>query len=284
MRRHPDSLIMANQLRTRVITALVLLAILLAVVFSQSFAVFMITVTVFYAATAWESFRLFKVRHAIVATALWTLAFVFIVFQDHLLSTPILFALCVVIWMFRLFPSLAMGLPPLASVSNRLLNVMYAVAILGCFIAIAALYKHGPLYLFSVMAIVWIADIGAYFSGKAFGKHKLAPSISPGKSWEGAVGGWIAVLVFAAISTGFPAMADTFATHIQVKWNWAGLVLVMTVVAAASVAGDLFESQLKRRADVKDSSHFLPGHGGVLDRVDALIPVLPLAALFDLWL
>jgi phosphatidate cytidylyltransferase len=275
---------MANHLRTRVITALVLLAVLLAVLFAQSFAAFAIAATLFYAATAWESFRLFKIRHPFVATALWTLAFVFMVFQDRLLSAPILFALCVAIWVFRLFPSLALGLPPLASVGNRLLNATYAVAILGCFIAIAALYGQGPLYLFSVMAIVWIADIGAYFSGKAFGKRKLAPSISPGKSWEGAIGGWIAVLVFAAISTDIPALADTFATHIQAKWNWIGFALVMTVIVAASVAGDLFESQLKRRAEVKDSSNLLPGHGGVLDRVDALIPVLPLAVLFDLWL
>jgi phosphatidate cytidylyltransferase len=275
---------MANPLRTRVITALVLLAVLLAVLFSQSFAVFAITATVFYAAAAWESFRLFKIKHPLVAAALWTFAFVLIVFQERFLNTPILFVLCVAVWAVRLFPSLAFGLPPLASVSNRLLNAIFAVAVLGCFIAIAALYKHGPLYLLSVMAIVWIADIGAYFSGKAFGKHKLAPSISPGKSWEGAVGGWLAVLILTAVSTEIPALADTFATHIQIKWNWIGFVLVMSVVVAASVAGDLFESKLKRRAGVKDSSSLLPGHGGVLDRIDALIPVLPLAVLFDSWL
>jgi phosphatidate cytidylyltransferase len=275
---------MSNALRTRVVTALILLAILLAVLYSRSFVVFSLAVTIFYAAAAWESFRLFKVRHPLAAMALWTLVFVFILLQERFLDAPLLFGLCAVIWAVRLFPSLGFGLPPLASVGNRLLNAIYAIAVLGCFIAIAALYKHGPLYLFSVMALVWIADIGAYFSGKTFGKHKLAPSISPGKSWEGAVGGWIAVLVLAAISTEVPALADTFATHIQVKWNWVGFVLVMSLVVAASVAGDLFESQLKRRAGVKDSSNLLPGHGGVLDRIDALIPVLPIAVLFDSWL
>jgi phosphatidate cytidylyltransferase len=275
---------MTSQLRVRVITALALLAVLVAVLYSQSFIAFAITATVFYAAAAWESFRLFKIKHPVVATALWTLAFALMVFQDRFLSAPILFALCVAIWVIRLFPSLGFGLPPLASVGNRLLNAIYAVAVLGCFIAIAALYKVGPLYLLSVLALVWIADIGAYFSGKAFGKRKLAPSISPGKSWEGAIGGWIAVLVLAAVSTAIPALADTFAAHIKAKWNWIGFMLVMSVVVAASVAGDLFESLLKRRAEVKDSSNLLPGHGGVLDRIDALVPVLPLAVLFDLWL
>lgn len=275
---------MPNALRTRVVTALVLLAILLAVLLSKSFFLFVAAATAFYAAAAWESFRLFKVKHAVIATVLWTCLFIFIVLQERFLNAPFLFALCVAIWAIRLFPSLAIGLPPLATISNRLLNAVYGIAILGCFVAIALLYKHGPVYLLSVMAIVWIADVGAYFSGKAFGKRKLAPSISPGKSWEGALGGWVAVLVLAAISTEIPVFADTFATHIQIKWNWIGFVLIMTLVVAASVAGDLFESQLKRRAGVKDSSNLLPGHGGVLDRVDALIPVLPIAVLFDSWL
>jgi phosphatidate cytidylyltransferase len=129
------------------------------------------------------------------------------------------------------------------------------------------------------MAIVWIADIGAYFAGKAFGKRKLAPSISPGKSWEGAIGGAIAVLVLTSASVYFTALHDTFATHVQRSLGWGGLIAVMLLVVVASVVGDLFESMLKRRAGMKDSSKLLPGHGGVLDRIDALIPVLPLATL-----
>ena len=136
------------------------------------------------------------------------------------------------------------------------------------------------------MALVWIADIGAYAAGKAFGKRKLAPSISPGKSWEGAIGGGLAVLLIASLSVlfGGAALADTFAVRVQARFGWAALFAVLVVITAASVVGDLFESQLKRRAGVKDSSKLLPGHGGVLDRIDALIPVLPLAALIDTWL
>lgn len=270
-------------LKTRVITALILLAIFLAVLFSRSFLVFALGATIFFAAAAWESFRLFHGKHPIVGAVLWTAAFVFILFRENFAEAALLFGLCSAIWIIRLAPSLALGLPPLDSTGSRLLNGIYGITILGCFIAIAALFKHSPLYLFSVMAIVWIADIGAYFAGKAFGKRKLAPSISPGKSWEGAVGGWLAVLVVSAATAAHPMLADTFAARLQIKWGWPGLAGVMTLLVAASIVGDLFESLLKRRAGVKDSSNLLPGHGGVLDRIDALIPVLPLAILFDSW-
>ena len=147
----------------------------------------------------------------------------------------------------------------------------------------AVLFLHSPGFLFSTMAIVWVADIGAYFSGKAFGKHKLAPTISPGKSWEGAIGGWILVLIFGAGSTTISVFHDTAPTQIFEKFGWVGFVAVMTTLSVASVVGDLFESLLKRRAGMKDSSALLPGHGGVLDRIDALIPVIPIVAFLDLW-
>ena len=133
------------------------------------------------------------------------------------------------------------------------------------------------------MALVWVADIGAYFAGKAFGKHKLAPSISPGKSWEGAIGGWVAVLLIAGGSTLIPQLQDTFAAQLLMRKGIVISAVLLSLISAASVVGDLFESMLKRRAGMKDSSHLLPGHGGVLDRIDALIPVLPLAVLLDLW-
>lgn len=271
-------------LKTRVITALVLLAVLLSVSFSNSPLFFVIVAAAFFAATAWESFRLFHNRHPLIGAVLWTAAFALIMFRGDFSKAATLCALCVAIWVVRLAPSLAIGLPPLEGFGNRLLNGIYGIAILGCFVAIAVLFQHSPLYLLSIMAIVWVADIGAYFAGKALGKRKLAPSISPGKTWEGAVGGWLAVLLLAAATTAIPFLNGTFAPKIQLKWGWAGLVVVMTLLVIASIVGDLFESQLKRRAGMKDSSRLLPGHGGVLDRIDALIPALPLAVLFDSWL
>lgn len=271
-------------LKTRVITAVILLAVLLSVLYSNSFAFFVVVSGAFYAAAAWESFRLFRNAQPLIGAALWTVAYVFIVLRGAPSGAVVLFAICAAIWALRLAPALALGLPPLDSLGNRLLNGVYGIAILGCFVAIAALFRQSPVYLLSVMAIVWIADIGAYFVGKAFGKHKLAPSISPGKSWEGAIGGWIAVLVLASTSTMLPQLAGTFSFRILVKWGWPGFVLIMTLLVAASIVGDLFESQLKRRAGMKDSSNLLPGHGGVLDRIDALIPTLPLAVLLDFWI
>jgi phosphatidate cytidylyltransferase len=221
-------------LRTRVITAVVLLAALLAVVLSGSFALFAAALIVFFAAASWESFRLFKSQHPAVGAALWTAAFAFLLFQGRGPDATLIFAICAVIWALRFAPSLALGLPPIDRFDNRLLNGIYSIAIIGCFLAIAGLFRHSALYLFSVLAIVWVADVGAYFAGKAFGKHKLAPSISPGKSWEGAIGGWIAVLVLAGLSTLPPALADTFAARIRAEWGWAGFAAVMTLLVAAS--------------------------------------------------
>ncbi|HEY4074381.1 MAG TPA: phosphatidate cytidylyltransferase [Herbaspirillum sp.] len=271
-------------LKTRVLTALILLAILLPVLFMNAFLPFALVTVVFFAAASWESFRLFGNSKPWFATVVWTAIYAFIVFIYGLPGVQKLFWLCAALWAVRFAPALGLGLPPLRHTGNRLLNATYSIAIFGCFIAVVALFQHSPLYLLSVMAVVWVADVGAYFSGKMFGRHKLAPGISPGKSWEGAIGGWLLVLICAALTSIVPALADTFPAALREHFGWPGLVAVMTVLVVASVVGDLFESMLKRRAEVKDSSGLLPGHGGVLDRIDALIPVLPLAALLELWL
>jgi phosphatidate cytidylyltransferase len=193
----------------------------------------------------------------------------------------LLFALCVALWAIRFAPALGIGLPASQGLGARLLAMSYALAILGAFAALAVLYRISGLYLFSVMALVWVADIGAYFAGRRFGKNKLAPSISPGKTREGALGGLICVLLLGFIAHFTPALADTFPAAVGREWGVPGLIVVLAAVTVASVVGDLFESMLKRRAGMKDSSNLLPGHGGVLDRIDALLPVLPLAVLLS---
>ncbi|HEX8480068.1 MAG TPA: phosphatidate cytidylyltransferase [Telluria sp.] len=278
-------------LKTRIVTALALLAVLLPVLYLNNFTAFAVIVTVFFGAAIWEAFRLFNPdsKRAALIAVFWTAAFAYGFFftPGGTRNPQFWFPICVAIWIIRFVPSLKMGLPPMEHVSNTILSMLYAIAIVGCFAAIVELFRHSPVYLLSVMALVWIADIGAYFSGKAFGKRKLAPSISPGKSWEGAIGGGIAVLVIASATVLMAApgspLADTFAVRLQAEHGWAITILALLAITAGSVVGDLFESQLKRRAGFKDSSNLLPGHGGVLDRIDALIPVLPLAALIGAW-
>jgi len=128
----------------------------------------------------------------------------------------------------------------------------------------------GLLAILYVFLVVWVADIGAYFSGKAFGKAKLAPRVSPGKSWAGVWGGLVAVALLA-IAAGLVAGAQTADILL--------LLVASVVVAAVSVVGDLLESMLKRFRGIKDSSQLLPGHGGIMDRIDSLTAAIPLFAL-----
>ena len=146
--------------------------------------------------------------------------------------------------------------------------------ILPTWLALVQLRQAGALTLIAIMAVVWLADIAAYFFGRALGRHKLAPSISPGKTWEGAVGGALAVIVYGLVLA--PKLPGVLAQ------NFPLLLLVLILLTAISVSGDLFESLLKRQAGLKDSSSILPGHGGVLDRIDSLTSTLPLVAL--VWL
>jgi len=271
-------------LKTRVITAVVLLVLLLGVLFSGSYPAVAVVVTVFFGAAVWEAFRLFRNKAAVVVAAFWAAAFAYTFFFNNGLSQAKLWLMLgVAIWLLRFTPSLKLGLPAPEGFGNVMLSMVYAVTLVACFVAILVLFKVSPVFLLSAMAIVWVADIGAYFAGKAFGKRKLAPSISPGKSWEGAIGGWIAVLVLGSASIlaagAVPLLDQTFAVALVAKHGWVLTLLILTVLVAASIVGDLFESQLKRRAGMKDSSNLLPGHGGVLDRIDALVPVLPIAAL-----
>ncbi|MDQ1920696.1 phosphatidate cytidylyltransferase [Massilia pseudoviolaceinigra] len=268
---------------TRIITAVVLLVVLLAVLFGGYYPAFAAVVLLFLTAAITESFQLFRSsrKQSFLIALFWSAAFAYAFLYNDNSAVKFWFGLSTLLWLLRFVPSLKVGLPPAEGGRNTMMATMYAISIVACFAAIVLFFKQSAVYLLSVLALVWIADIGAYFSGKAFGKRKLAPSISPGKSWEGAIGGGIAVLLIASLSVlfGGPVLADTFAVALQAKLGWAGALAVLVVIVAASVVGDLFESQLKRRAGVKDSSNLLPGHGGVLDRIDALVPVLPLAAL-----
>jgi len=150
----------------------------------------------------------------------------------------------------------------------------------AAWVALVHFLLEGVVPLLSVLFIVWLADTAAYFAGRAFGKRKLAPHISPGKTWAGVAGAVVAVIGVALIAYQVAPGAGLLSSRLLSTLGFVGAVLLGAIVLL-SIVGDLFESLLKRQAGVKDSSHLLPGHGGFYDRVDALLPALPLAALLE---
>ena len=148
-------------------------------------------------------------------------------------------------------------------------------------LALANARAIGLNFILSVFLLVWAADVFAYFGGRALGKRKLALAISPGKSWEGVWSGMIGALLVAgawlAIDGAGSLGTESFYTIAANRFGIVGMALIVVLLVAMSVVGDLFESLVKRSAGAKDSSSLLPGHGGILDRVDGLLPVFPIA-------
>ena len=159
--------------------------------------------------------------------------------------------------------------------------VLGVTMLFTAWLALASAKVVGMNYLMSVFCLVWVADISAYFGGRALGRRKLAPTISPGKSWEGVWSGMAGVMVLAAVwifaDKTWPLGSASVFTLLWQRFDVLGLMLALVFLCAMSVLGDLVESLVKRAAGAKDSSQLLPGHGGVLDRVDALLPVFPIA-------
>lgn len=233
-------------------------------------------------AGAWEWSRLLNPdapRAAwLYATFCLVIIFVLLAFQNVAWQFSILL-LSVIFWFFIAPFILAKGM----NLSLQRLRPFYVVLGLillpAAWFAIVFLRELGLVFLLSTMALVWVADIGAYFVGKAFGKRKLAAQISPGKSVEGALGGLVLCYAYATACVFFLPFESTLFGAWAIRFGWVPMLLMVSLLTAFSILGDLFESQLKRLAGVKDSSQLLPGHGGVLDRVDALIPTMPIAAL-----
>ena len=269
-------------LKQRVITALVMLAILLPALFYKTPAPFCALALLMVAAGAWEWGRL----NALGSIGSLGLSAVCVVacglsWSAGLLETPLplLFAIGGATWVLAGSWLLRTGVAGWPRIPKILRLVGGVAALWLAWLAISQARVMGTEFLLSVLLLVWVADIFAYFSGRTFGgkfsKGKLAPAISPGKSWEGVWGGMIGVVALSLVWILFGG--NTLYSQIAQRHGIALMLLAVVFMAAMSVVGDLVESLIKRSAGVKDSSGLLPGHGGVLDRVDALLPTLPLA-------
>jgi phosphatidate cytidylyltransferase len=274
-------------LKQRIITAIVLLAILLPALFWPSPVPFIVVVLVLIAAAAWEWGRLNGLGQAgAVASAVVCLALCLGSWYGGLLARPlpVIWSIAGACWVLAGAWLLRAGVPGWARIPQPLRLAAGVLGLWVAWLAVAQARMVGINFLLSLLVLVWMADIAAYAAGRTFGlkftKRKLAPGISPGKSWEGAWGGMAGVLALAigwaladrALQAAVPSLYGRLAAS-----GWWLLVIAAFFLAAMSVVGDLVESLIKRSAGVKDSSQLLPGHGGVLDRVDALLPTLPLA-------
>ncbi len=276
-------------LKQRLITALVLLGILALAVSATSPWPFLLFIALACACASFEWLRL-----TLGARSLWSGVCALVLFGLTVWQTSVwlgdelklelklswglksVLVAAVLAWVLLLLPSLLQA--QVTKPVGRLRNSLAAVVVLyATWAALAYWYlQRGAVFVVSLLIVIWVADIAAYFAGRAFGRRKLAPSISPGKTLEGALAGVVGVVVWLVVSAHWP---QTFATELLAQWSWAGLILAAVVLALFSIAGDLYESLLKRRAGVKDSSQLLPGHGGVYDRIDAVVAVVPLAFL-----
>ena len=275
-------------LKQRVITAVMLLAILLPALFHPSYVPFCAVTLVLISAGGWEWGRLNGCSQPVsLLLGLACLCTCLLSWYAGLLakSLPWLWLFAGSAWVLGGSWLLRGGVGGWSRIARSLRLVVGVSAFCLAWLALAQARVIGVNFLLSVMVLVWVADIGAYFFGKAFGtrliKNKLAPSISPGKSWEGVWGGMACVLLLA---TGWIFLDRSGSTQIASLYSalldrhgWGVMLLCVMCLVAMSVVGDLVESLVKRSAGAKDSSGLLPGHGGVLDRVDALLPTLPLA-------
>lgn len=280
-------------LKQRIITALILLAILLPALFHPSPVPLAVVALVLICAGAWEWGRLNGCGQG--AALLWGAVCV---------------ALCAGSWAAGWLDRAMVGLWQVAGSLWVLAGILLLrggtagwratarpIRLLGgvlalwlAWVAVARARTIGINFLLSVLVLVWVADIGAYFAGRALGgrfsRSRLAPSISPGKSWEGVWGGMAGVVVLAFVWIWVDGYTHATVASFFTRLSAHGPAIVLVggcFMAAMSVVGDLTESLVKRSAGVKDSSGLLPGHGGVLDRVDALLPTLPLALMLMSW-
>jgi len=270
-------------LKQRVITAVVLLALLLPALFAPVAWPFALLTLVLIGAAGWEWGRLNEGGPlSITLGVLLALACAAALAAGWTAGAPVWpWWAALLLWVLGGAWALRRGVANWPTLPAALRWALGLLLLWTAWLALANARWLGINFILSVFCLVWVADIAAYFGGRAFGRRKLAPSISPGKSWEGVWSGAAGVLVLALawrwLDTRVAVDSASLYTRLADRLGVPGLLIAVAALAAMSVVGDLFESLVKRSAGAKDSSGLLPGHGGVLDRVDALLPVFPIA-------
>ena len=271
-------------LLTRVLTALVLLPVVLGMLFFASPAAWSLFALAIALVSCWEWSRMcgltrqgqaaYLVASGAVGAFLWLL-YMRLVPGNFVAAALTGFIIAAAFWILGAPYWLANKLRP----SPSMCAVAGWIVAWPAWLALVVLRDTSPWLLLALAALVWVADIAAYFAGKRFGRHKLAPAVSPGKTWEGVYGAIAGVVAYGLVLAWVANSHQTPITRFFDNGTALAAVLAMVALTAVSVVGDLFESWMKRGAGLKDSSNLLPGHGGVLDRIDALTSTLPVAAL-----
>ena len=268
----------------RVLTAVVLLALLVPALFATISWPFNLLTLLLIGAAGWEWVRLNQgSTGASVALGLGLALACVAALMAGWSQQPPEWAwwLAAAVWVLGGALALRKG-PELWPQLPRLGRLALGLAALwAAWLAMSHARGIGINFILSLFCLVWVADIAAYFGGRRFGKRKLAPGISPGKSWEGVYSGmagvFVLTLVWRAVESHLSTDSLSVYGQLMAKLGLLGGLAALAFLAGMSVVGDLMESLVKRSAGAKDSSRLLPGHGGVLDRVDALLPVFPLA-------
>lgn len=255
-------------MKQRIITAVIALLVLLLVLFVAPQQVAMLVIVAVMLAGAWEWSAFLKLSgnvgrvFYVIAIGAMLASVSFLAIDASLIFKISMVAwVAALIWVF-FFPT------PIPAVVRWLAGPLVLVPL---YLALVTLYKVGPMTLLFALLIVWVADSGAFFAGKTLGRVKLAPSISPGKTWEGVIGGLLAVVLL------------TLLRSIWVDTDLAVFVPFCLAIACLSIVGDLTVSMFKRTAGLKDSGSLFPGHGGVLDRIDSVAAAAPMFALGLSW-
>jgi len=269
-------------LKARLLSAAIMIPLVVYGVLFLSTPVFSLLLAVILLLAAWEWGHLVPVANilpragyvAAIAALMWLLWQAGLAQAIYpLLLLALVWWLCALFWLSH--PSICAAKNPLNSGLKLLAGVLVIVPAWAALTTLHATSESGPVLTLMLLVTVWLADSGAYFAGRRWGKIKLAPAISPGKTREGVYGGLLASLLFAAVAGGVYSHSY--------KWTLMFMAVVVVTVMF-SVAGDLLESLMKRHSGIKDSGHIIPGHGGIFDRVDGLVAAAPVFLAGFLWL